>query len=226
MPIAHYSILTWLPTGASSIAGQVDALFYWVLGITGFFLMLVLGVLAYAVVRFRESRVKSARYSSGSSRAELAIAVLVTAILVAIALYSDDLWGEIRRPSVTDAFVVRVEPRQFQWDVRYSGMDGTFGTADDVKKINQLRLPLNRWSRIEMEAQDVIHSFFVPEFRIKQDAVPGTLSTILVMPTDTGTFEIACAELCGLAHYRMRGKLTVMEPDAFKAWYDSAMSFE
>ena len=180
----------------------------------------------YAAIRFREDRVKNAHYSFGSSRAELVIAGFATVILVAIALYSDDLWGRIKRPSVTDAFVVRVEPRQFQWDVRYSGMDRTFGTVDDVKKINQLRLPLNRWSQIEMEAQDVIHSFFVPEFRIKQDAVPGTLSTILVMPTDTGTFEIACAELCGLAHYRMRGKLTVMEPEAFNAWYDSAMSFE
>ena len=213
--------MTWLPEGASSIAGSVDALFYLILGITGFFLLLVLGCLVYAIVRFREGRVQRARYSRGSSVAEFVVAGVVGMILVTIALYSENLWERIRRPAATDPFVVRIEPRQFQWDVRYAGVDEEFGTDDDVQKINLLRLPRNRWSRIEMEAQDVIHSFFVPEFRIKQDAVPGLLSTILVMPTDTGTFEIACAELCGLAHYRMRGKLTVMEPEAFNVWYRS-----
>ena len=213
--------MAWLPAGASGIAGQVDSLFYWILGITGFFLVLVLGALLYAAFRFREGRVQKARYGTGSPRAEFAVGGIVTLILLAIALYSDRLWGEIKSPVAGDAFVVRVEPRQFQWDVRYAGADGLFDTPDDVKKINQLRLPRDRWCRIEMDAQDVIHSFFVPEFRIKQDAVPGMRSTILVMPSDTGTFEIACAELCGLAHYRMRGKLTVMEPAEFGIWYDS-----
>ena len=216
--------MTWLPSGASGIAGSVDTLFYWILGVTGFFLLLVFGSMLYAVLKFRSGKVHNARYSNGSVLAELFIAGFALVILLIIALYSDNLWDDIKHPSVSDPFVVRIEPRQFQWDVRYSGLDTTFGTEDDIQKINQLRLPRDRWSRIEMEAQDVIHSFFVPEFRIKQDAVPGTLSTIHVYPTDTGTFEIACAELCGLAHYRMRGKLTVMEPEAFAVWHDSLVN--
>lgn len=217
-PIPGWGTVAWIPAAASSIAGDVDGLFYLILGITGFFLLLVFGALLYAVIRFRASRAGTPHYSHGSPRLELLMAIIPTAILLGIAFYSDNLWDRIKGPQVEDAFVVRIEPRQFQWDVRYSGPDGRFDTEDDVTALNQLRLPVDRWCRIEMDAQDVIHSFFVPEFRIKQDAVPGTRSTILVKPTRTGTFEIACAELCGLGHYRMRGKLTVMDGEEFEKW--------
>lgn len=208
----------WFPDGASSIAGSIDGLFYVILGITGFFFLLVLGAFFYAVIRFREKRVERARYLTGAPRTELAIAAVLTVILVGIALYSDRLWSGVKNPAADDAVTVRIEPRQFQWDVRYPGKDGQFGTPDDRKLLNQVRLPRGRWGRLELDAQDVIHSFFVPELRIKQDAVPGLRSTILVMPTDTGRFEIACAELCGLGHYRMRGILTVMEPEEYEKW--------
>lgn len=210
--------MTWFPEQASSIAGSIDSLFSVILGITGFFFLLVFGALFYAVVRFRENRVERARYLTGAPRVELGLAALLTVILVGIALYSDGLWGAVRTPAVVDPVVVRIEPRQFQWDVRYAGPDGEFGTPDDRKLLNRVMLPRGRWARLELDAQDVIHSFFVPQLRIKQDAVPGLRSTILVMPTDTGTFEIACAELCGLGHYRMRGLLTVLEPKEYAAW--------
>ena len=102
--------------------------------------------------------------------------------------------------------------------MRYAGADGHFGTPDDITTINQLHLPVGTPVLIKLQSKDVIHSFYVPEFRTKQDAVPGLPTQVWVQVTQAGQFEIRCAELCGLGHYRMKGFVTTEPSDAFQAW--------
>jgi cytochrome c oxidase subunit 2 len=139
-----------------------------------------------------------------------------------------------------DAVVIEVTAQQFMWNVRYPGPDGVFGrtrpdliddatnpigvdrsdpaAADDRFTINDITVPVDRTVRIRLHSKDVIHSFFLPHQRVKQDAVPGMTPEAIFLPTREGTFEIACAELCGLAHYRMRGFFNVVSEEAFSAW--------
>ena len=107
---------------------------------------------------------------------------------------------------------------QFAWNVSYPGPDGLVDTADDIRTINQLHLPVGVPVRINLRAKDVLHSFFVPEFRLKQDAVPGMENSVWVEATKAGQYEIRCAELCGLGHYRMKGFVTTEPLADFETW--------
>ncbi|HJW31172.1 MAG TPA: hypothetical protein VJ508_18220, partial [Saprospiraceae bacterium] len=135
--------------------------------------------------------------------------------------------SEIRYPGnfPKNADVIRIRPRQFQWDITYSGADKKFDTPDDINTINQLYLVKGEPTQILLQAQDVIHSFFVPEFRIKQDAVPGMTTSVWIVPTKetnpTFPYEIGCAELCGLGHYRMKGFVTVTSRDSVNSFLTS-----
>ncbi len=216
----------WLPDGATSVAGRIDDLFYIILWITLASLVLVLVLLGVFLVRYRERAGRTAVYSHGNMRLEVLWTIIPAVIVIALAFASRGLWAEItmEMPSADKSLVVEVRPRQFQWDIAYAGADGTFGTADDITTVNQLHVPAGRDVLLKMSSQDVIHSFFVPEFRIKQDAVPGIVTQMWFNVPEPGHFEIACAELCGLGHYRMRGYLTVHAPADFDAWYAAQMA--
>jgi cytochrome c oxidase subunit 2 len=112
--------------------------------------------------------------------------------------------------------------KQFEWNVTYPGPDGRLGTEDDFVRRNQLHIPVGRVVHVHLGAEDVIHSFFLPEFRVKQDAVPGRRQPVWFEAMETGTYTLGCAELCGLGHYRMRGTVTVHEADAFDSWQQSS----
>jgi len=165
---------------------------------------------------------------------------LVTAGIMFVFLFNAlGLWAQITRTPPADALVIEVTGQQFAWNARYPGKDGVFGktdarlvdpgafnfigidksdpnAADDiVLPQNQLYLPLGRPVRIEVRSLDVIHSFFLPNFRVKQDAMPGMTVETWFTPTKTGDFEIACAQHCGLGHYRMRGQVHVVEAADF-----------
>ena len=142
-------------------------------------------------------------------------------------------------PPSNAATVVRVVAEQFAWNVHYPGADGQFGrtsaalvgpgnplgldrqspyAADDVATINQLAVPVDRPVIVQLSARDMIHSFGVPAMRVKQDAIPGMMIPVWFTPTLTGEFDIACSQLCGLAHYRMRGVVSVMTSPEFQTW--------
>jgi cytochrome c oxidase subunit 2 len=145
----------------------------------------------------------------------------VTAIAVlALGLMSAGGWDRIKgRDSVPpNAFPIMVHAKQFEWEITYPGPDLQLGTADDFKVRSQLHVPVDRAVNATLTAEDAIHSFFVPVWRIKQDAVPGMRIQVWFQPTQTGQFELACAELCGLGHYRMRGSVTVHSQEEFDRW--------
>ena len=223
-------------------------------------LMLILGVIwgaffLYALYRFRQSRNPRADYvgvkSKASTYGEIAVAVAEVILLVG---FSIPMWAQRVNviPPESDADVVRVVAQQFAWNIWYPGEDGVFGqqnleqldeetnplaidrsdpaSKDDITTINQLHLPVNQKALIHLSSKDVIHSFNLPNMRIKQDIIPGMtipvwfvpIKTTAQMREETGNpdfvFEIACAQLCGNSHYSMRGFLTIETQEEYEAW--------
>jgi len=116
--------------------------------------------------------------------------------------------------------LAEVTGRQFEWRIRYAGKDGVLGNEDDVSIANDLHVPVNEEVVLKIKSQDVLHSFFLPNLRLKQDVVPGMKQHVWFKANRTGVFDIVCAELCGWGHYKMRGRLTVESRDDFNRWLD------
>jgi cytochrome c oxidase subunit 2 len=230
----------FLPLPASSHAGQIDLVMTLV-----HILMLVMFVgwsayFAWVLIRFRSGRQPRANHAGATGRfalgTEVGVVIAEVVLLVGFAL---PLWFSrtAARPAQPDAVVVRIVAEQFAWNVHYPGADGQFGAtaialvtssnpigldrkspfgADDIVLLSELHLPINRPVVIQLSSKDVIHSFGVPAMRVKQDAIPGVLSPVWFTPTVLGNFEIACSQLCGLGHYRMRGVIVVETEDAYR----------
>jgi cytochrome c oxidase subunit II len=201
----------WLPQSASDEAGRIDFVFWFVTGICIFVFSLVAAVSVMAVWRFRvkpddDSDGPPIHGHTGLEIVWTAIpTLLVTAIAVvsAVVLAKDDAAG-------ANPLRVNVTAQQFFWSYRYPD----YGN----KKSAVLRLPVDRSVVLHMTALDVIHSFWVPEFRQKQDLVPGIHPTLHITPNRLGTYPVVCTELCGVGHALMRSRVIVMKPDAFEKW--------
>lgn len=246
-----------LPPLATTHGGHIDSLIGW-MHVFMFVLFVGWGAFfVYVLIRFRRSRNPVANYSGATSHVSsyLEGGVLVIEMVFLFA-FSIPLWAARvdHVPSEREALVVQVTGEQFAWNVRYPGPDGVFGRTDlelldvqsnplgidrtdpaakdDVTTLNQLYLPVNRPIIVKLRSKDVIHSFGVPEFRVKQDAIPGLTIPVWFVPNVTTAemrartgnpefqYEIACAQLCGLGHYRMRGFVTVLGTQEFRKWMD------
>ena len=210
----------WLPDAGSTFAGPIDTLFLAILIITGIALVLVEVGLVTFVIRYRGRPGRKAFYTHGSTRAEVIWTAIPAVTMVALGLISNHYWVLIKdRKSVPpNAYRLGVHAKQFEWQVTYPGADEKLGTSDDFTVRNQLHVIVNQPTAVELTSEDVIHSFFVPEWRLKQDAVPGMHIVAWFEATKTGEFELGCAELCGMGHYRMRARVFVHTPDEYKAW--------
>ena len=215
---ADTGVRIWLPEAITTTAPAIDQLFYFVLWVTGIVFVLVQGTLLYFLFKYRKRPGVAAGYTHGNHLVEIIWTVIPAAILIALATYSQKVWSQVRGTPPPQDLEIEITAEQFAWNIRYTGPDGKLGTPDDVTTINQLHLPVQKSVLVHIKSKDVIHSFFVPQFRMKQDAVPGITGRIWLTATKTGNYEIACAELCGLGHYRMRGFLTIESPEAFKTW--------
>lgn len=213
--------MSWLlPPGASTFAGEIDWLYYLILWITGIAFVLVEVLLVVFLFRYRARPGRKALYYHGNTRFEIIWTSVTAVVVVVIGILSATRWHYIKgRDSVpADAMALGVHAKQFEWLVRYPGPDDVLGTADDFELRGQMHLPVNRPVKVMLTSEDAIHSFFVPAFRIKQDAVPGMEIPLWFQPTEVGDFELGCAELCGLGHYRMRAMVTVHSQENFDAW--------
>ena len=168
--------MSWiLPSSASTFAGEIDFLYYLILVITGIaFVVVEVGLIVF-MIKYRARPGRKAEYIQGSTKAEIIWTAVPAVTLVIIGLMSGGVWNTIKgRNSVpADAIPYGLHAQQFEWNVTYRGPDGQLGTADDFTVRNQLHIPVNQPVVMRMTAEDVIHSFFVPAFRVKQDAVPG-----------------------------------------------------
>ena len=212
--------MDFFPPNVSTYGGDVDAIFDIILIITGVVFVVVNVALLYVLFRYRHKEGRKATYSHGNLRLEVVWTAIPFLLVVFIAMRSRDTWLDIRDPRriPAGAMEIGVVAKQFEWLVTYPGPDGRLGTGDDFEKRNQLHIPVNRPVRVNLGAEDVIHSFFLPEFRVKQDAVPGMTIPVWFEATATGEYVLGCAELCGLGHYRMRGSVTVHGPEEFEGW--------
>jgi cytochrome c oxidase subunit 2 len=217
--------MSWwrLPENVSTYGGEVDQLYLVILVITGLAFVITEAALVYFLWRFRArpGEERRAIYLPGNQRLEVAWTVIPGLVLFGLAVYQYQTWSNIKidLPEPDSAVQVMLRPEQFLWAVRYAGADGQLGTEDDIEAPNNvIHVPVNEPVLLQLEAQDVIHSFFVPVLRLKQDALPGSTVPAWFQATQTGEFEVACAELCGLGHYRMKATLVVEEREAFDAW--------
>lgn len=212
---------SWLlPETVSTFGPALDNLYYAILWITGFVFFATEITLLFFLVKYRHKEGRRAQYIHGSTKAEIVWTAIPFVIVMALAFYSKGLWDEIRNPDSipANAFPIHVMASQFEWAVTYSGADEQFGTSDDFVLRNEVHIAVDQPVRVELMAEDVIHSFFLPEFRVKQDAVPGMTTSVWFEATRTGEFTLACAELCGLGHYRMGGTVIVHSQSDFQDW--------
>ena len=211
-----------LPPSASTYAPAIDRMYYVILVITGVTFVLTEVTLIWFLFKYRHREGRKAEYIHGNVTAEVIWTAVPFVIVVGIGLASRGVWASIKDPSTfpTDAMELRVLATQFEWHVTYPGVDGQIGTGDDFTVRNRMDVPVNRPVRVTLTSDDVIHSFWLRELRVKQDAVPGMEIPIWFQATETGEFPIGCAELCGTGHTRMRGTLTVHDAAGYESWLD------
>lgn len=201
----------------------------------GFFLI-------YTLIRFRQKPGQKASYESPKSKfpKALEVGVIIFEAFLLIVL-SMPIWSKVKNefPPVNQSLVVRIIAQQFVWNIHYPGPDRQFGKTesslisdsnplgidwsdplakDDVATINQLHFPVNKTVIAHLSTKDVIHSFFIPVMRVKQDTIPGMTIPIWFEANQTGQFEIACAQLCGVGHTLMRGFVNIDTPEEFEKW--------
>jgi cytochrome c oxidase subunit II len=232
----------WLPELISIHGAAVDRQLAITLAIAGTVFFLAQLGLAWFIWKFRGRGAARASYWHENSKLEVTWTVLTLILFVGLGLEGNRVWAAyFLTPAPADAAVVEITAQQFAWNFRYPGADGKFGRTvsaliddaagnyigldpkdaagkDDVVTQNIMAIPANRAVRIILRSKDVTHSFFVPQLRVKQDAVPGMGIQLHFTATRTGEFEIACAELCGMQHYKMRARLLVMSEPDYATW--------
>jgi cytochrome c oxidase subunit 2 len=237
----HYG--WWLPPDLSTHGPRIDSIINWM---HVFMVVLFVGwgtFLVYTLIKFRARPGHKADYhgirTHSSTYLETAVAVVEVFFLVGLSI---PVWADIKsnppKPGEADV-VVRVVAEQFAWNVHYPGPDGKFGKTDvsavsgdnplglvksdesakdDIATINQFHFPVGKKVLVYLTSKDVIHSFNLPVMRVKQDAIPGQTIPVWFEANGTGQFEIACAQLCGLGHYRMKGFFSIDTPEQYDVW--------
>jgi len=233
---------TWLPPLASDHGAGIDRMLRYLLISVGALYVVGNAVLGYFVWKSSRQKTVTARMASKQTERRWSLIPAVVMMLVAeggVFILGLPVWGQYYSAPPDDTLTVELTAEQFAWNIRYAGADGKFGHAtsqlitlnnpigldakdpasrDDIVLVNDIHLPVNRPARIRMRSKDVIHSFFVPDFRVKQDAVPGMTIEIWFVPTQTGIFELACNQICGFGHYTMRGLVSVVSDGDFEKW--------
>jgi cytochrome c oxidase subunit 2 len=197
-----------LPPQAGSLARRIDTLHYVVIGTSFVVAAAVFGIVIYFLVRFRERPGEPRRTYRVPKSLELVLTSVTLATFLGFWVVGFGQYREIR--AVTPgAMRVYVVAKQWMWEAVYP--DGT-AVQDDI------RVPVGRPVVLLLTARDVIHSFYVPSFRLKQDVIPGRITTLEITATEPGTYDILCAEYCGTGHSRMRGRVIALSPEDYATW--------
>ena len=236
IPILGTLIIVWAAMGWYPLEGHwfpervvenanIDHLFYFILWLTGIVFIATGILLFWFLWKYDETKNdKPVLFSHGSHFMEILWSVIPAILLLFISVYQMDAWAgaRMRRPMLANGQpkppIARVTGRQFEWRIQYPGEDKKFDTHDDLYVTNLLHVPRDEEIVLEIEAEDVLHSFFLPNFREKQDVVPGMKQYVWFKPIKDGSYDIVCAELCGWGHYKMKGQITVESRNDFDAW--------
>ncbi len=224
----------WLPENVSATGGIIDSLYTFILVLTGIIFIGTGLALFWFLWKYDGAVNKEpVQYTHGSHSLEVVWSILPAATLLFIAIFQMDAWADakMRRPmlpgedgvegtedDIPKPPMARVVGRQFEWRIQYAGKDGELDTSDDIHTVNELHLPVEEEIVLQIESQDVLHSFFLPNFRIKQDVVPGMKQFVWFKAVKSGKYDIVCAELCGWGHYKMRGRIVVEPEEKFNQY--------
>ena len=201
------------PEEASTIAGQVDALTLAWLAISAFFSLLIAGLILYFFVHFRRRRSGETGSTEDVNTLPLELLWSVIPLIIALVMFA---WGAkvffvaFRPPA--DAVEYWVTGRQWMWKIQH---------PEGVREINTLHVPVGQPVKLTMTSEDVIHSFYLPSFRVKSDVLPGRYTTVWFTATKVGTYHLFCAEYCGAEHSLMSGSVIVLEPEAYERWLET-----
>lgn len=230
----------WMPHNATLNGIEVDSLLTFIFWLTTTVFFLVQIVFIYYLIKYRRRPGIKAHYSHGNNTLEIIWTTLPTLIFLGLAIYGNRMWYEIHRPAPEDALTIEVTGYQFAWDFRYPGVSGTLARSDvrEITSVNkfgvdmsdprakedfsttEMVIPVGRPVHVLIRSRDVIHSFYVPEFRIYQDAVPGrTIGWVWFKTLRTGSFQLACSQLCGKGHYNMKAPIRVVTQEEYDKWY-------
>ena len=237
--VVFHFLSPWVMTPLASNWGSIDDIMVITLIITGIVFIAINFFIAFAVIKYRHDKNRKAKYEPENKKLEIWLTIVTSVGIIAmlapgLAVYSDF----VNVPE--DASVVEVVGQQWSWSFRFPGDDNQLGKSaienisidnpfgvdpldptgqDDVLVVgNRLVLPVDKPVKILMRSKDVLHNFYVPQFRVKMDMVPGTVSYIWLTPTVIGEYEILCAEFCGVGHFNMRGYVKVMQQQNFDEW--------
>jgi cytochrome c oxidase subunit 2 len=236
------SNLWWAPPNATEGGKEVDALLMFILGLTTTVFIAVMATLIYCLFRYQWKPGVPATYSHGNNTLEIVWTTIPAIIFIGLWVWSNDAWWKLQNTAnmPEDTLQVEIIAEQYGWHIRYPGADGVLGNSgdhlytdenklgidtgdpsawDDPVIYNEMTIPVGRHVHVLLRSRDVIHAFYVPEFRLYQDLVPGRKITWLnFKPIATGKFAIACSQLCGAGHYNMQAKLNVVSPQEYEAW--------
>ena len=203
-------------------------------GVTSLFIIMV-AILVWASLNHRENH--KAHYETGEGRGHLILTAVISSAIffgidVVLLLYNSfvDLHSDYNAAADTQRgfwnfpgaedhpLTIEVMAQQWAWNFRYPGPDGKFNTPDDIVEINEMHIPTGKPVLLRMQSKDVIHSLYLPNFRTKQDAIPGAVTRLWFQAKEAGTFDVGCAQHCGANHYKMRGELVVDTPERYADW--------
>jgi cytochrome c oxidase subunit 2 len=211
-------MLQWLPEDVSTFGQEIDSLFYLIYYITAVTFILVTVLMVVFLIKYRDQSGRRATYSHGNTTLEIIWTIIPAAILIVLAFMSASTWAKVKRHAPDSDFELQVTAKQFNWEVVYPGADRKFDTPDDVKLDNDLHVPVNKVVRVYLGSKDVIHSFYLPNLRLRQDAVPGRTILVWFEATKPGKYELPCSQLCGFGHSGMKGWLYVHTPEEYTKW--------
>jgi len=215
-------MMRWLPENISTYGGEIDALLSLIYSLTLFWFFLTLGLIVFFLIRYRRREGRRGAFVHGDRLGEAAWILIPAVIVLALDLWIDhrgaDAWAKVRGHIPAAGLHVQVTGKQFNWEILYPGPDGKLGTADDLQLDNELHVQVDQVVWVTLRSKDVIHNFFLPNVRFKQDALPGREVEFWFQATKPGRYEIPCAELCGFGHSGMIGALIVHTPEDYQQW--------
>lgn len=208
----------WFPQDVSEHGRTIDNLFMFILYLTGVVFVATEVTLFWFMWKYDGKSTKQpVKFSHGSHALELVWTILPAATLLFIAIYQMEAWASAKMQPPDMKPIVEVTGRQFNWDFRYPGPDNELYTQDDIVRTDgKLYLPVNEEVLLRITSIDVLHSFFLPNLRMKQDVIPGMEQSMWFKAKETGGYDIVCAELCGWGHYKMKGRVYFLPREQYE----------